>query len=308
MKSVFPDYYNDFRCIKSKCKHNCCIGWEIDIDKQTADFYQSVSGEFGERLAKSIDYNGEPHFILGKDERCPFLNENNLCDIILTLGENRLCSICNDHPRFKNQLPDRVEIGLGLSCEAAAALILGNKTQVKLLSEGELHTTDEIIRLRDDVIICLQNRKKNIAERVEEMLKLCGAKFLQKSIGEWADFLLSLERLDEKWTEVLNQLKENWETAQYSQFDEYMSSRESEYEQLLIYFIYRHFANAPSVENARTRACFAVFGYIIIRAIGAVIFTETGEFCFESQVETARLFSSEIEYSEDNFYTLLEVL
>ena len=30
---VYPDYYPEFRCSASACKHNCCIGWEIDIDE-----------------------------------------------------------------------------------------------------------------------------------------------------------------------------------------------------------------------------------------------------------------------------------
>ena len=34
-------------------------------------------------VSACIDKSGEcPHFILGDKERCPFLNKNNLCDII----------------------------------------------------------------------------------------------------------------------------------------------------------------------------------------------------------------------------------
>ena len=42
MKEVFPNYYKKFKCIKDKCKHNCCIGWEIDIDEDTMDLYNSL--------------------------------------------------------------------------------------------------------------------------------------------------------------------------------------------------------------------------------------------------------------------------
>ena len=35
MKQRVPFYYNEFGCITSKCKDNCCIGgWEIDIDDE----------------------------------------------------------------------------------------------------------------------------------------------------------------------------------------------------------------------------------------------------------------------------------
>ena len=33
MKTYAPKYYQQFHCIADKCKHSCCIGWEIDIDK-----------------------------------------------------------------------------------------------------------------------------------------------------------------------------------------------------------------------------------------------------------------------------------
>ena len=65
MLFVFPDYYKKFKCIKSECRHNCCIGWEIDIDPDTYSFYRSVGNIFDE----NISTDGEPHFILGENER-----------------------------------------------------------------------------------------------------------------------------------------------------------------------------------------------------------------------------------------------
>ena len=54
MKIVVPDYYKDFKCLAGDCKHSCCIGWEIDIDADTLEYYKSVDGEFGERLKNNI--------------------------------------------------------------------------------------------------------------------------------------------------------------------------------------------------------------------------------------------------------------
>ena len=117
MRLVVPSYYDRFHCIGSACRHNCCIGWEIDIDDTTAEAYQHIDGALGCRLQQHIaNTDNVPHFILGTDERCPFLNLDNLCDIILELGEEALCDICTDHPRFRNVLPDRTEMGIGLCC------------------------------------------------------------------------------------------------------------------------------------------------------------------------------------------------
>ena len=75
MQHVFPNYYKKFKCINKKCRHNCCIGWEIDIDDETAEFYKEVPGPFGDRLRKSIDYTDAYCFKL-KDGQCPFLPIN----------------------------------------------------------------------------------------------------------------------------------------------------------------------------------------------------------------------------------------
>lgn len=62
-----------FHCIADRCRHNCCIGWEIDVDEDSLAAYDQIGGEMGERLHKCIDRSGEmPHFLLGEQERCRF--------------------------------------------------------------------------------------------------------------------------------------------------------------------------------------------------------------------------------------------
>ena len=56
------------------------------MDEDTLAQYRQVSGPFGRRLAAGISAGVSPHFRLDAQERCPFLNGDNLCDIILTPG------------------------------------------------------------------------------------------------------------------------------------------------------------------------------------------------------------------------------
>ena len=133
MNVYVPDYYPQFRCIASKCRNTCCAGWEIDIDPESLSRYQRIAGEFGSRLRQGISAEGTPHFILSEDGRCPLLNGNNLCDLILNEGEDALCQICRDHPRFRNYFSSRVEMGLGLVCEEAARLILSRPARLRLI-------------------------------------------------------------------------------------------------------------------------------------------------------------------------------
>lgn len=148
MNVYVPEYYAAFHCIAARCGHTCCAGWEIDIDEESQARYEQLPGPFGARVRRSIDRGGTPHFILTEDERCPLLNGDNLCDLILHEGEGALCQICRDHPRFRNYYSCRVEMGLGLVCEEAARLILSWPRPLRLVrlegNEDEAPTEDEL--------------------------------------------------------------------------------------------------------------------------------------------------------------------
>ena len=127
MKQTIPAFYPQFQCTASRCSDNCCIGWEIDIDPQTLSYYHSVRSPFGERLKANISMEEEPpHFLLSHAERCPFLNEQNLCDIFQELGEEHLCEICSQHPRFHEWFGSYKESGLGLCCEEAVRFLISD--------------------------------------------------------------------------------------------------------------------------------------------------------------------------------------
>lgn len=147
MNIYVPDYYVDFHCIASKCKHTCCAGWEIDIDEESLTRYEKILGSFGDTLRQAISHGDSPHFILMNHERCPLLNDENLCELIIHVGEYALCQICRDHPRFRNYFSSRIEMGLGLVCEEATRIILSQPNPLKLiLLEGngiESLTDDE---------------------------------------------------------------------------------------------------------------------------------------------------------------------
>lgn len=116
MKLIAPEYYTKFHCIADKCRHSCCVGWGIAIDPDKLVYYRSIEGEFGARLQKGIaEADDAAQFILDDEERCPFLNRTGLCDMITALGEDALCQICRDHPRFRNFYADRTEIGWGFA-------------------------------------------------------------------------------------------------------------------------------------------------------------------------------------------------
>lgn len=312
MKIIFPDYYDDFKCTASACRHNCCIGWEIDIDEDSLAYYRLVGGDFGKRLKKNISRRPSPHFILGANERCPFLNGDNLCDIYTELGEERLCQICSDHPRFRNFYSSSTEIGLGLCCEAVAELVLSREEPVRFLfseDDDPAEKADEleknVLKTKYDVLGLLQDRRMPLSERVEKALELCSARLPKLKTAELARFFLSLERLDEKWTAVLTEL-ESAADIDFDGFGKYAEKFSHEYEQLAVYFVYRHFGS-QIFERCKAGAMgLAALSLQLLYTIGAMEYTKNGKFEFTERCELVRLYSAEIEYSQENIDVLLD--
>lgn len=297
MKLTVPDYYPRFRCIAGDCRHSCCIGWEIDIDEDTLETYRAIDGALGKRLQQHINWNCEaPHFILNKQDRCPFLNSDNLCDLIISLGEDALCSICDAHPRFRNEYSDRTEIGLGLSCEAAARLILTNDNPVQLIDieDDGVDTAPEdneeyLFAMRRNAIAIAQDRNFTVSERMENLFDFFGFPLPDDDPAYWAEVYLKLERLDEEWTAALESLKSEFKPNAFPQW-------EIAFEQLLVYFLYRHCPAALYDGDFESKVAFAVLSVQMLMWLCAAKENVT----FEDLLEFVRMYSGEIEYSDEN--------
>lgn len=285
MKEIFPNYYGKFKCIADKCKHSCCIGWEIDIDEDTMNLYNSIDGEFAERVRSNIE-GDVPHFILKEGEHCPFLNKSGLCDIICELGEDAICDICYLHPRFCNFYDDFTEAGLGLCCEEAVRIILTEeeKFSVSLPTAVDNH---EFFKERREAFDILQNRNVTVLERFKTLAEKYGLEF-QFSNEELYDFYMSLERLDKSWENELIKLK-NAECEDIFKREDLQIF----FEQLACYFVFRHFKSGVS---------FALLSCWVIGAICSKCES------FEQILNVVRMYSSEIEYCEENTKKVVDFL
>ena len=207
-----PDFYDHFLCIGDSCKDCCCIGWELDIDDDTFEYYKSVPGPFGDRLrgcmsaARKVspdapgddslfgDDGGSTMYRLKIDGRCPFLNSKNLCDIVLNLGPQALCQICSEYPRYSFEFDGAVEKSLTISCEEAGRLMFLSDVPIGFVeteaggwmpSDGpeadayspENDPDEEIFRtislIRSASIRILENRRIDLADRIGHFLALC---------------------------------------------------------------------------------------------------------------------------------------
>lgn len=182
MKHLAPDWQSSFRCTADKCTDNCCIGWEIDIDPVSLSRYRKVEGEFGETLRRGILSSPDGAcFALTKDERCVFLNEQNLCEIYLHLGEDALCNICTRHPRFFEWYGDIREGGLGMCCEEAARLWLSFPGPLRLVEKESLEPDDgerpfwysPLFSLRQKLFTLLEDSSRPLLQRMALFLQMC---------------------------------------------------------------------------------------------------------------------------------------
>ena len=304
MKEIAPNYYSDFRCIADKCRHSCCVGWEIDVDEESLACYAALPGELGGEIRAAIDtVDGCAHFRLLPGDRCPFLNEQGLCRMILGFGEDALCQICADHPRFRSEFSHCTEIGLGLSCEAAAELILSQTEPMRLVTlcdDGGNEEPEEyeiyLLSLRRQLIGLLADESWSMEERLQNILDLCGTALPEKSWEEWGTMLRSLERLDTAWDAVLDTLtlpakplEREWDAP---------------FRNLAAYFLYRHLPAALYDGEEVARAAFAVLSTLALRRLFAAAPTQD----MATLTELCRMYSAEIEYSTENTDALIELL
>ena len=283
MKLFAPEYYKDFKCIADRCRHSCCIGWEIDVDGDTMEKYRSLKGGYGKEIIESIDEDEIPHFRLAENERCPHLDERGLCKIITELGEGYLCHICREHPRFYNDTPYGKEVGLGMACEEAARLILSSEGYPFVEEIGEVaEEPDEFffdaVREREKVYSILSDRSVAYSDR----LKKTAEKYEISLSCISKEKIDSLEYLDDKHKKMFSHFSPDLRTPK--ELEIYL-------ERALGYFVYRHCTSAWDEEEFRGSLGFCLFCERLLASVTP--------FC-ENVFEAARIVSEEIEYSEDN--------
>lgn len=148
VRERYPDYFKNFVCTADACEATCCAGWQIVVDQESIERYQSVKGAFGSRLNASIDLE-EECFDQDGEKRCAFLNRDNLCDIYTELGEDYLCYTCENYPRHIEEFDGLNETTLSISCPEVAKQLLGNTSKVGFVEE-EIEVPDELYEEIED--------------------------------------------------------------------------------------------------------------------------------------------------------------
>ncbi len=191
-----PDYFDSFRCIGGTCKDTCCAGWEIEVDEESCSRYLQMKGKTGKWLRRELTVTPEESYFALKDGKCPFLNQDGWCELILAEGEDILCDICREHPRFYNWYGSHTEIGLGLCCEEAERLLFSDSKPAAFVTEiqedGEDENEEEeafveqMMKVRETAFHIVQNREFSLSVRLRYL----------EQFGELLQGLLDNEEMD----------------------------------------------------------------------------------------------------------------
>ena len=309
MRVYVPTYYKKFHCIAEKCKHNCCIGWDVEIDSESVAKYREMKDRLGARINKNIiTEDGEYYFGMKENKKCPFLNQFGLCDIISELGENAVPYICRMHPRFKNVFSGREEIGLGLCCEEVARIIVDEKEPFSLtvMKDGEESVDDfesgiidkraEILDIFNDKTVGINHKIKQVAEKysIEESV------FCDKNSFEIFE---SLDYMDWKLPRTID-----WLTADESSFASEIALPDDidmGLSNIACYFIFRILSPAETDNEFRARLGVVLLSISCIAQTVKKLFRDADGCSVQMLSELSRIYSAEIEYSPQNMEILI---
>ena len=283
MLSIFPKFYKNFLCKADKCKHSCCKGWEIDIDEETAGKYLAMTGELGAEIRQNIGKNEDSYFFkLTEDERCPFLQKNGLCKIILNIGEENICEICTMHPRFFTMLDDVELCGVGLSCEKTCELLLGDEKDLVFYIED---TEEELSFSEVLAVIGL-----NLPNEMQEFSLAVNAENINKVLK----IMAKTEPIDENWSKELS-IMQDMDNVELKAKEYLENSDKNILNKLYQYILYRQLERLVDID-IEALINYAQYSILFI-ILHTMISKELGE--------SVRRWSEQIEYDTDNVDLIL---
>ena len=311
MQITKPDYYDRFHCIAGNCPDSCCKEWEVQVDPEAARCYRKLPGALGDDLRRVLREDEGEIYLTISEGRCPMWREDGLCRIQAELGEEALCKTCREFPRLTHDYGDFAELGLELSCPDAARWILGDS--VGFVTEDipgagdpeyDREAMDVLKATRKRVLAILSDSSRPVGQTLalvllygcqaqseldggdflpfdpEESLKTAFALAQSGSAAELLPFFQSLELLTAQWELRLHSpAPSDWDSRTLA---------------LARYFIGRYWLQAVSDYDLYSRVKFVVIACLLLRQLG-------GNF-----LETAQLFSKEIENDADNMDALLD--
>lgn len=295
MKIVKPTFYKNFKCIAGDCPDSCCQGWEVDADSDSLEYYKTLDNslEIKKRIDSvlSKDEFDNTIFTLAPKKRCPFLNEENLCDMHIAIGGEHTPYTCRTFPRFIYDFGATREIGISFSCPVASDMMYNTESfdfetevnsDLPSLNDIDAEKYFLLYKGRAEAYKIAKDKNKSIRERLNDLLDL--GVLLQEKLfpyDEGGDDIVFFEVF--KNPELINpEWKEKVENFSLKQVSDSQSN-----ENILMYFLYKYLMQAVYDDDVLSKIKMAV--------LGVLINTYFGEDSW-----TVHLWSKETEHSQYN--------
>lgn len=295
MKIVKPTFYKTFKCIAGECPDSCCQGWEVDADSDSLEYYKTLDNslEIKRRIDSvlSKDEFDNTIFTLAPKKRCPFLNDENLCDMHIAIGGEHTPYTCRTFPRFIYDFGATREIGISFSCPVASDMMYNTESfDFETDINSDLPTLNDIdaekyfllYKGRAEAYKIAKDKNKSIKERLNDLLDL--GVLLQEKLSPYDEGGDDIAFFDVfKNPELINpEWKEKVENFSLKQVSDTQSN-----ENILMYFLYKYLMQAVYDNDALSKIKMAV--------LGVLINTYFGEDSW-----TVHLWSKETEHSQYN--------
>ena len=320
MIDIYPDFYREFRCIANRCEDSCCKDWDIDIDSETEAFYRTVKGPLGDKIRALLetDEYGERVFRTGYG-RCPFWNEDMLCDIYIGIGEEHLSHTCANFPRVHIDYFDFCEHLLSFACPEAARFMLsaGEDAYADFGGEAELSTcTDSedsedymsfLLRARDMTVNYLLPEDRPFAFRLADCLdfndKVQSVLDGEEPVPLELDFppcpdygfIFEMHRdfeiMSETWRDALS------DTAAKAGKLPISEDFDRDFKKFALYYIYRYYLEAVNSGDVLYALKRIVCAYLVTGKMDAFLASEGYPL---SRMRILQRYSKEVEHSYDN--------
>lgn len=209
---IKQEQYDSFTCLAGECSFTCCQEWDISVDPVTQEKWKEIRFSGNQCSLYSFTYrSGETRIIeLNDEKKCPFLREDQLCQLVCDEGEEILSHTCHIFPRQIQNFSNRTEYSLVNLCPETIDL-LAKTDHVSFSIEGEpvFGESEEedafLYELRGEVLTLLQNEDYFM----DEALKMTAYLFFELYEQYYGDDTWVFDREQYFSEDVLTELKDS---------------------------------------------------------------------------------------------------
>lgn len=198
-----------------------------------------------------------------------------------------------------------------IKLNARISIVLNFSQEIQnKIDENKIEEIEHIRKKYSDT-----NFIKSYIDKLEEVKGKQKIKYY--NIREYLSVYKNIDHINEECPKVLDEVVEcfygkdsdvNFYIDKHKEFNAYYDDKLYEFEHLMVYFIFRYFMKAVYDYDVSSKVKFAVVSMLMIKELDVARWIKNDKtFTTDDQVEVAKMYSKDIEHSEENVESLYEV-